>query len=534
MLRTLELFDFAIADAVALALGPGLTVLSGETGAGKSLLVDALALLAGNRAEVGVIRAGEASALVQATFSDPEGWTVSRRVVREGRNIARINGEVVSVSELQESLVARLGIFGQQAFRTLLDPAEQRALLDRHLGDDAERARIAMRAAHAEREGLRRQLLQLEQAGADRERQLELLRYQLQEIDAAQLQPDEEQSLDGRLSTLRNVERVRAGVTAALFALAAEERGASDTMAEGLRALHAASRFDPSLAASREEFDELLTRTRALIRSLEDALEGLESDPGELDRCEERRSLIEALERKYGHGVRAILAHRERAAHLLAEVEDADASGVELRARERDLGAQLIALAERVSRGRRQAAAALAPQVEAALRRLNLPHARFAIELQPRESIGASGAERVVFHFSANLGEPLAPLTEVASGGELSRVMLALHAAAGSTIPTLVFDEVDAGLGGRSGRAVGEMLAQLARGRQVLVVTHLAQVAAFADHHLRVDKQEADGRTRTVVTRLSEAERVTEIARMLAGSDSEEARDHARALLRRP
>jgi DNA repair protein RecN (Recombination protein N) len=360
------------------------------------------------------------------------------------------------------------------------------------------------------------------------------LHHQVQEIDAAQLQPDEDRSLDARLSTLRHLERVRSGVMAALAALAGEERGASDPLVAALRALQSASRFDPSLVAARDELDDLLTRTRALIRNLEDSLEGLESDPGELDRSEQRRSLIDGLERKYGQGVATILAHRERAAEALADAEAADASGVELRSRERALGERVAELAERVSRGRRQAAAALAPQVEAALRRLALPHARFAIELQPREPIGGNGAEQVVFHFSANLGEPLAALTDVASGGELSRVMLALHAAAGSSIPTLVFDEVDAGLGGRSGRAVGEMLAQLARGRQVLVVTHLAQVAAFADHHLRVDKHENEGRTRTEVTPLNDAERVTEIARMLAGSDSDEAREHARALLRRP
>jgi len=534
VLRTLELFDFAIADAVTLTLDAGLSVLSGETGAGKSLLVDALALLSGTRADVGAIRAGCPSALVQATFTHPAGWTVARRIVREGRNVARIEGELVSVAELQASLVERLGIFGQQAFRTLLDAAEQRALLDHHLDADAQRAAAATDRLYADRERLRQRLRKLQEARDDRERRLELLRFQADEIDAAALQPAEDRDLDARLHTLRHVERVRAGVLAALAALDADERGANDTLAEALRGLHAASRFDASLVGVRDELDNLMVGARALTRTLEEALEGLESEPGELDRCEARRSLIEGLERKYGTGVSAILAHREAAALALAEAEDAENSSEQLRQQEASVTAALERATAELSRGRRQAAATLAPQVEAALQRLALPHARFAIDLQPRPSIAASGAERVAFRFSANLGEPLAALTDVASGGELSRVMLALHAAAGSTTPTLVFDEVDAGLGGRTGRAVGEMLAQLARGRQVLVVTHLAQVAAFADHHLRVDKHERDGRTRTEITPLSGEERVAEIARMLAGNDSVEAREHARALLRRP
>lgn len=535
MLRTLELFDFAIADEVALTLGPGLTVFSGETGAGKSLLVDALALLAGTRADTTVIRAGRPSALVQATFSHPpDHQTVSRRVVREGRNVARINGEVVSVSELQDNLTRYVGIFGQQAFRTLLDAAEQRNLLDQHLDAASASAANAVRSHHAEREQVRERLTRVRGAADDRERSLALWRYQLQEIDAAALQPDEEQLLDARLSTLRHLERVRSGVLAALRALGAEEPGANDGLAAALRALQGASRYDPTLATARDELDSLLVGAQALSRHLEDALETLESEPGELDRCEARRSDIDALERKYGHGVAAITAYRAQVAAALAEAENAEANDDHLRALEAHHSAALEAAAAQLSRGRRQAAAALAPQVEAALRRLALPHARFTIELQPRASVAASGAERAVFHFSANLGEPLAALTDVASGGELSRVMLALHAAAGSTTATLVFDEVDAGLGGRSGRAVGEMLAQLARGRQVLVVTHLAQVAAFADHHLRVDKQERDGRTRTHITSLAGEERVAEIARMLAGNDSSEAREHARALLRAP
>ena len=539
MLHTLELFDFAIADRVTVELGPGLNVLSGETGAGKSLLVDALALLAGGRADDGVVRSGSDAALVQATWAGDRPLTASRRVVRDGRNVVRLDGEIVTVAELQATLAARLGIFGQQAYRTLLDAAEQRSLLDRHLDAAATTAAAEVTAAWDERQEVRSRLVALRAAARDRARQLDLLRYQVDEIDAARLRPGEDAQLDARLSLLRHVERVREGVSEALGALiGADDRDerthAADRIAAAVRALAQAARHDAQLANLATETSDALAAVQAIGAELERALERLESEPGELDRLEARRAEIDDLERKYGPGVAGVLAMRATLAAELealtgAEAEDAELTQVEARAT-----ARLSTAAAILSRGRARAAAQLAPAVMDVLRELALPHGRFEIGLAPSPEPGRHGAERVAFRFGANLGEPLAPLQEVASGGELSRVMLALHAAAGSAVTTLVFDEVDAGLGGRSGRAVGEVLARLARGRQVLVVTHLAQVAAFADHHLRVDKAEVDGRTVTRITQLAGEERVTELARMLAGDAGEEARVHARALLRDP
>jgi len=539
VLHTLELFDFAIADRVTVELGPGLNVLSGETGAGKSLLVDALALLAGGRADDGVVRSGSDAALVQATWAGDRPVTASRRVVRDGRNVVRLDGEIVTVAELQATLAARLGIFGQQAYRTLLDAAEQRSLLDRHLDAAAAAAAAEVTAAWDERQEVRSRLATLRAAARDRARQLDLLRYQVDEIDAARLAPGEDAQLDARLSLLRHVERVREGVSEALGALiGADDRGershAADRIAAALRSLAQAARHDAQLANLATETSDALAAVQAIGAELERALERLESEPGELDRLETRRAVIDDLERKYGPGVAGVLAMRATLATELdaltgAEAEDAELTQVEARA-----AARLSTAAAILSRGRARAAAQLAPAVMTVLRELALPHGRFEIGLAASPEPGRHGAERVAFRFGANLGEPLAPLQEVASGGELSRVMLALHAAAGSAVTTLVFDEVDAGLGGRSGRAVGEVLARLAQGRQVLVVTHLAQVAAFADRHLRVDKAEVDGRTVTRITQLGGEERVTELARMLAGDAGEEARVHARALLRDP
>jgi DNA repair protein RecN (Recombination protein N) len=534
VLRTLELRDFAIADDVAVELTPGLNVLTGETGAGKSLVVDALALLAGGRADTGVVRAGREAALVQATWGPDPVTIFGRRVSLEGRNVARVDGEVVTVAELRTALAPRLGIFGQHAFRTLLDGAEQRALLDRHLDADARAASARYRADWHERETVRAALERSRVEADDRERQLDLLAYQVEEIDAADLQPDEDALLETRLHAARHVERVREGLVGALQGLADDETGAAERLAEAVRALTGAGRFDPGLERLADELATAQDAVQAVVAELERSLERLDLDPAELDRLEARRHVIDGLCRKYGSDVASVLARRDTLQAERDRLARADATDADLRARDAELSQRLAVEAAAWGAGRRAAAARLAPVVGEVLRTLALPNARFEIDLPERDGLGPYGAEGVALRFGANRGEPTASLLDVASGGELSRVMLALHAAAGSDVPTLVFDEVDAGLGGRAGRAVGRVLGRLAQGRQVLVVTHLAQVAAFADRHLRVDKVEQDGRTVTRVRPLEGEERVRELARMLAGDDGAAALEHARSLLDDP
>ena len=535
VLRTIELRDFAIADDVVVELGPGLNVLTGETGAGKSLVVDALALLAGGRADAGMVRAGRPYALVQATWRDGDGdRAFARRVAHEERNVARIDGEVVAVAELRLALAPRVGIFGQHAFRTLLEGGEQRALLDRGLASDARAALERYRAAWAEREEARAALSASQSAARDRERRLDLLRYQIDEIDAARLVPGEDGALDARLRAARHVEKVREGLAAALDALAADDVGVADRLAEGVRALSGAARFDAGLEGLASDLGAAQVAVQAVAGELDAALEGLDADPSELERLEARRHVLDGLCRKYGADVAAVLAFEAERVAEHAALERAEADDATLVARIAALDEALADDARSVHAGRRAAARRLEPLATDVLRTLALPHAHFEVELAPRDALGPYGGERVRFRFGANRGEPTAPLADVASGGELSRVMLALHAAAGSSVPTLVFDEVDAGLGGRTGRAVGRVLAGLADGRQVVVVTHLAQVAAFADRHVRVDKVERDGRTVTRVEVLAGAERLRELARMLAGDDGAAAIEHARTLLTDP
>jgi len=532
VLQAIELRDFAIADDVVVPLAPGFNVLTGETGAGKSLVIDALALAVGGRAEAGVVRAGAEYALVQLSFgAGAPVASAARRVALAGRNLARLDGEVVTVAELQTALDEVVGIFGQHAFRTLLEGREQRALLDRLLDDEAGRALAEYRRAHQALLALEARLRERQAAGSERERRLALLRHQVDEIDAANVEPGEEERLDDTLQSLRFAERVRASAAATLAALGEQEPSALDALSAARRALDDAARHASQLAPLARDLAAVVDGAHAVASEVESFLDGFDADPASLERAEARRALLDRLFRKYAGGSRALLAERERAAAEAAQLEAEASDLASVEAQRAQLEAERAALAERVSQARRVAAEALGPRVSRVLAELAMEDAVFDVALEPRSALGPHGAEEVLFRLAANVGEPAAPLASVASGGELARVMLALHTAAGSDRPVLAFDEVDAGVGGSTGRAVGRLLRRLAQGRQVLVVTHLAQVAAFADHHLRVDKVAEAGRTVTRVHALSGEARVRELARMLAGDDGPIARRHARALL---
>ena len=532
VLQAIELRDFAIADDVVVPLAPGFNVLTGETGAGKSLVIDALALAVGGRAEAGVVRAGAEYALVQLSFG--QGAPVAsaaRRVALAGRNLARLDGEVVTVGELQTALDEVVGIFGQHAFRTLLEGREQRTLLDRQLDPQGQDALREVGAAHTALSDVETRLRARREAAGDRARRSELLRFQIEQIDAAAPRVGEEIELDEALATLRHAERVRRSAAEAFQALAGGEATTLDALAGARRALESAARHAAALSALERDLAAVVDGAHAVASELEAFLDGFDADPAALDRAEARRATLDRLFRTYGPDSAAVIDERER---LAAELRDLDALETDVETLEREQAALLArraAAAERLSAARQRAADALGPSVSRVLSELALEGAVFDVALEPSGRLGPHGAESVAFQFAANVGEPAAPLASVASGGELSRVMLALHTAAGSERPVLVFDEVDAGVGGGTGRAVGRLLRRLAQGRQVLVVTHLAQVAAFADHHLQVAKVTEAGRTLTRITALEGAARVRELARMLAGDDGPTARRHAEELI---
>jgi DNA repair protein RecN (Recombination protein N) len=528
MLLTLELRDFAIVDELALELGPGLNVLSGETGAGKSIVVDALSLLVGARAEVGLIRSGAESALVQGLFEEA---SLARRLQASGRHSARLNGELVTVGELASLGSSLVAIHGQHAFQTLLDGGEQRRLLDQQLSPASRALLDDYRKRYTRYQEVARRLEALRQSERERAQRLDMLRFQQSEIGAAKLTPGEDEILEREAEGLRHAERTLQAAAKALAHLSEAEVNALGLLSEARRELELAGRHHKTLAVLAGELAEALGSVQAISQEVEGFVADYEADPEKLERIEARLALIGRLKRKYGDSVDAILRHCAEVEAELATLEQAEGDIAELTSQQAELLAALQDAAAELTAARRQAADKLTREVSAHLPALGMEGARFAVVLEPSGQLGPEGQDKVTYLFSANVGEPLAPLSQVASGGELSRVMLAMNVVTGSQQPILVFDEVDAGIGGKTARQVGRLLKQLACEHQVLVVTHLAQVAAFADRHYLVEKLEQHGRTVTRVRLLEGEARERELARMLSGATTKTALAHARELL---
>ncbi len=531
MLRRLELRDFAIIQELSLDLSPGLNVLTGETGAGKSIVVDALGLLAGARADVAFVRAGANDALVQGEFESDELSTAGRRVSTGGRHGARVDGEHVTVAELTQRVGELVAVFAQHGALELQGAAAQRSQLDRLLPEE-DRSRLAEhRQAYARRGQVAARLEEVRAAKRERARRQDVLTYQLEEIEAARPKPGEEESLGAELETLRHAERIVQGAGAALEALTGEGDGASGLADVALRELRAAARYAPSLAPLSGDLENAVTALGAVAAEVEAFLSTFEADPMRLDAVQARLAKLDDLKRKYGPDLEAVIAFADRARQELEELSGLDEDEAALEREEAELSQRMTGLAAALTTARRDAAKRLSAQVLPLLERLGMPGASFEVRVSPLDRPQASGNDDVTFVFGANPGEPPGPVAQIASGGELSRLMLALHLVTGATQRTLAFDEVDAGVGGRAAREVGALLAELATGRQVLVVTHLAQVAAFADAHFVVSKAEEGGRTVTSVRRVDGDERAEELARMLSGTVTGASLEHARELV---
>lgn len=528
LLSRLEVRNLATIRDLTLEFRGGFAAFTGETGAGKSIIVDALGLLLGGRANTDLIRSGEESLLVTGFWSEgDEECSASRRVTMQGRSTARLEGEIVSVRELGEWASSRLTIHGQHSALSLLTPAHQRALLDRQVAEEAGSYTAAYRAwadARARLERLRAQ-------GRERARQLDLLTFQVQEIAAVGPQPGEEEPLTAELTRLSHLETIALGAAAALELLSDGETSAAGLIADAIKALGAGAKYDETSAQLQRDLREALSSVQAVVGELRGLAEDSAPDPAELARVEERLSALNKLRAKYGPTLEDVLAFQAAAEEELAELTRDEQDAGTLEAEVGLLLEEVRRAGEALDAARMRAAPPLAASLVNVIRELGMPHARLEFRLSPLAEPGPSGLSDVTLHFSANPGEALGPLADVASGGELSRVMLAISTVLGAETPAVVFDEVDAGIGGAAALAVAEQLSRLARERQVLVVTHLAQIAARADHHYKVEKQVEGGRTVSRVRLLTPEERLEEIARMLGGNTSEAALSHARELL---
>jgi DNA repair protein RecN (Recombination protein N) len=535
VLEELHVKDLALIDEAWLELGSGMTVLTGETGAGKTVLVGALKLLLGERADATLVRSGTAEAVVEGRFTiDGRERFARRRLSAEGRSKCYLDGEMATVAGLDEALGASVDLHGQHEHQALLHPARHAGYLDRFIGTPAADALATYRDAWAATVRARQDADRLAAALSDRDSRMVQLRWIVDEVDSVAPKPGEDAAIEERLPRMRHAERLTEASAAAFNALRGDE-GASDRLGEALAALHAAGGLDPALDGMAEDLASAIGAIDEAGTRIRDYGESIDYDLAALNEAESRLAALTALKRKHGGTLDDAVAARESAA---AELETLEAGNAGLEAAQEAVGhaeAGLREAGEALATVRLEAAPAFTEQLAAAASDLALPGAVFEVAFSPLEfgSWTVDGPHKVEFLFSSSAGEPARPLARIASGGEVSRVMLALKGVLGAadTVPVLVFDEIDAGIGGATALAVGRRLAQLAQGRQVLVVTHLAQVAAFADAHLVVEKSEADGRAVTRVRPVAGEERVVEVARMLAGSDSDTGLAHARELI---
>ncbi len=586
MLVQVEITDFALIDRAVLAPGAGLTVLTGETGAGKSILIDAISVLCGSRASRELIRHGKDKAVIEAVFEgdldclpgkllselglketadagretenetggvekarpdEPDELILTREVQASGRTVCRLNGRLIPLSLLRELSSSLIDIHGQHDQQAIFRSEMHLQLLDR-FGKEAiaEAKRPYQEALRAWRQ-CRRQMTELGDDPAQRERMLDMLRYQVQEIEAANIKPQEDERLSERRRLLANAEKIIQSLSEA-YDLLTEDQPLSVLTALGLisEKTGAAARHVRGLEETHQQVEEGLILLQSAADDIRTRLDGLELDPAQLDQIDERLDLLYRLKQKHGGSLEMVLRFFEQAKQKLESLDAGEAAYEKLLQRRRQLEERLIELGSALTQARREQANLLEKAIAAQLKDLGMPNIRFAVTFQPRllaqnrqdsgkASFKAQGMDDVAFEFSANPGEPLKPLSKIASGGEASRIMLAIKVilAQADQIPVLIFDEIDSGVSGHTADRVAEKLMKLSRRRQVFCITHLAQIAAMADAHLFVMKSATDNRTSSTLTVLNQNQRSEELGRLLSGgTGQQEARQLADRMLR--
>ncbi len=555
MLKELSIQNFAIIPELRLQFKPGLTIFTGETGAGKSIMLDALEVLTGGKTDNTMIRSGADSAYLEAVLSIPtlnraqvlqfleeqalnEGDNeneiiLSREIRKEGRTSARVNGRSVSGAILRDLGSYLVDIHGQSEHLSLLKVKEHIHLLDRYCSNE----NLLEDYRHTYRDWVQnhRELQELRKAEADAARQQDLLNYQIQEIEAATLKEEEDEDLTAELNRLANAEKLATlcqKATGLLESSDMEASGVTEQMGEISQALHRIAEIDQSVTELAAQSDSVLALVDEISRGLQDYVDTVEYNPKRLEQVENRISLINSLKRKYGTSIPEILAFSEKSKKQLDMITHAEERIAELETQEKSILEQLAQKSNLLSQNRQKFARELGEKMEQELADLHMTGAKFKADLQHefdengltideqnKVHFDENGIDKVEFLIAPNPGEGLKPLVKIASGGETSRLMLALKnvLAEADTIPTLIFDEIDQGIGGRIGAIVGEKLWQLGRNHQVLCVTHLPQLAAYGIQHYHVYKQIQDGRTITLVDDIDGEKRIHELAAMFGG-----------------
>jgi DNA repair protein RecN (Recombination protein N) len=555
VLLELRVENYAVIDSLAMEFAPGLNLLTGETGAGKSILIDALSLLLGDKASTEMIRHGAEKAVVSGVFDadekrlarvleengiEPEGnhVIVKREIAFAGKGRVFVNNQPATVALLRALAPALASIHAQNETILAFDEAARLGLLDTYAGHDL----TDMNDKYSTWAGVRERLAQLDRDEQDRLRMADLWSFQKKEIEAAKLHPGEDQKLETEKRVLANSEKLYGAATAAYQVLYEDDSSALTNLAAARKQLEELARFDEKFLEALASLESAKAAIEDVSATARDYADGIDASPERLAEVEDRLALLDRLKRKYGKSVDEVIAYGEDVAGRLNELENREDVVRDLKKQLTAAAAAYLAAAQAVSKRRYSAARELQKLVETEINQLAMK-AQFRIEVSGSDepaNWSATGFDGVAYMISPNPGEPLKPVEQIASGGELSRVMLALKAtieagkkSKGGTQRTLVFDEIDTGIGGRAAEAVGKKLKSLARANQVLCITHLPQIASFADHHYLIEKRETAGRTKTLVRALTPAEQTEEIARMLSGATlTETSRQHAEQLLK--
>lgn len=522
MINHISIQNFAIIENTEIDFEEGLNIITGETGSGKSIVIEAISLALGSRADSAFVRHGAQKAVVQlAGELDGEEIVISREVSAAGKNLCRLNGQLVTLGELSETCRRLADIHGQYDNQSLLNPDNHIRLVDSYQAEKIKPVREAFVQAYEVYHDVKTRLNKLLSQERDNLKKLDFYRFEQSEIQKANLRPGEDEELSERVSMLQNSEKIFAGIETAYSSLSGDGEGAVSALGNAMHSLQSISQYSGQLNTISEEITDMYYRLEDLSSSLRETREKFTFTPEELDGAIARLNLIDNLKKKYGSSIEEILEYYDKISKELNEIENFDDVKASLESETSKAYQALTAQAELLSEARRVSAAQLEQLIQKELADLNFGSAVLSIDFKTPESIGPDGNDIVEILISTNKGEPLKPLAKIASGGEISRIMLAIKNITGSydRIPTMIFDEIDAGISGITASIVGRKLHQIAANHQIICITHLPQIAASGDFHYRISKEETGDSTFTTVDRLSPEQTVDEIARLLGGQN---------------
>ena len=520
MIQFISIKNFAIIENTEIEFNEGLNIITGETGSGKSIVIEAISLALGSRADSSFVRHGTDKAIIQLAGNvNGSDVVITREISSTGKNLCRLNGQLVTLTELNETCRKLADIHGQYDNQSLLNVEHHIELVDRFKADKITPLKADFKDAYAVYSKAKGELNALLNAEKENKRKLDFYRFEKSEIDKAALVPGEDAELEEKISILQNSEKIFDGVETAYACLNRSESGALSSLGVAMQSLQKVASFGKSISDAAEEISDIYYRMEDISSSLRDIVDSTTFTPEELDKAISRMDLIEGLKKKYGNTIEEILEYCEKITKELDQIENFDEVKEDLENRLNKAHKSMMEKAALLTAARKESASVLEKSIEKELHDLNFNAATLSIDFKEPEVITAEGNDMVEILISTNKGEPLKPLVKIASGGEISRIMLAIKNITGTydNIPTMIFDEIDAGISGITASIVGRKLHEISRNHQIICITHLPQIAAIGDYNYRIHKENHNDKTYTIVEKLSSEDTVSEIARLLGG-----------------